>query len=78
MQEQYYNNIKEILINNEINKSVKEYSKNKSELETYYNAIGKRESGNNYKSVNSVGYIGKYQMGEAAMIDAGYYKKSFG
>ena len=48
----------------------------KKELETYYNAIGKRESGNNYKSVNSVGYIGKYQMGEAAMIDAGYYKKS--
>ena len=44
-------------------------------LERYYNAIGQREFGNNYKSVNSVGYIGKYQMGEPAVIDAGYYKK---
>ena len=36
----YYNDIKEILINNEINKRVKEYSKNKVELESYYN-VGK-------------------------------------
>ena len=32
----YYNNIREILTNNEINKNVKDYSKNKVELESYY------------------------------------------
>ena len=36
----YYNEIKEQLINNEIYKKVKDYSKNKSDLETYYN-VGK-------------------------------------
>ena len=36
----YYNEIKNELINNEINKSVKDYSKNKYELQTYYN-VGK-------------------------------------
>ncbi len=36
----YYNEIKEQLINNEVYKKVKDYSKNKNELETYYN-VGK-------------------------------------
>ena len=36
----YYNEIKEQLINNEIYKKVKDYSKNKSDLDTYYN-VGK-------------------------------------
>ena len=36
----YYNKIKEELINNEIYKKVKDYSKNKSDLNTYYN-VGK-------------------------------------
>ena len=36
----YYTNIKNILIDNEINKKVKDYSKNKSELQNYYN-VGK-------------------------------------
>ena len=36
----YYNEIKEQLINNEIYKKVKDYSKNKNELKTYYN-VGK-------------------------------------
>ena len=36
----YYNEIKEQLINNEITKKVKDYSKNKSDLDTYYN-VGK-------------------------------------
>ena len=36
----YYNEIKKELINNEITKKVKDYSKNKSDLETYYN-VGK-------------------------------------
>ena len=36
----YYNEIKEIFINNEITKKVKNYSKNKSDLESYYE-VGK-------------------------------------
>ena len=36
----YYNEIKEILINNEITKRAKDYSKNKSDLESYFK-VGK-------------------------------------
>lgn len=36
----YYNEIKQELINNELTKRVKDYSKNKSDLSTYYN-VGK-------------------------------------
>ena len=36
----YYNEIKEQLIHNEVYKKVKDYSKNRSDLETYYN-VGK-------------------------------------
>ena len=36
----YYNEIKNELINNEIYKKVKDYSKNRSDLTTYYN-VGK-------------------------------------
>lgn len=42
-------------------------------------ALAKRESGDrsnpngNPLSVNAYGYVGLYQMGEAALIDAGYY-----
>ena len=36
----YYNEIKNELINNEINKKTKNYSINKSDLDTYYN-VGK-------------------------------------
>ena len=45
----YYNNIKQELINNEITKRVKDYSKNKSDLTTYYN-VGKMlaEAGKHY------------------------------
>ena len=45
----YYKEIKENLINNEITKKVKDYSKNKSDLETYYN-VGKllSEAGKHY------------------------------
>jgi len=45
----YYNEIKNELINNEINKSVKDYSKNKYELQRYYN-VGKllSETGKHY------------------------------
>lgn len=45
----YYNEIKKELIDNEANRKVKDYSKNKYELQKYYN-IGKLllEAGNNY------------------------------
>ena len=36
----YYNEIKQELINNEVYKKVKDYSKNRSDLNTYYN-VGK-------------------------------------
>ena len=45
----YYENIKEELINNEVYKKVKDYSKNKNDLKTYYN-VGKMlsEAGKHY------------------------------
>ncbi len=45
----YYNEIKEQIINNEITKKVKDYSKNRSDLKTYYN-VGKLlvEAGKHY------------------------------
>ena len=45
----YYNEIKNELINNEITKRIKDYSKNKSDLETYYR-VGKMlsEAGKHY------------------------------
>ena len=45
----YYNEIKEQILNNEITKKVKDYSKNRSDLNTYYN-VGKllSEAGKHY------------------------------
>ena len=45
----YYNEIKKELIDNELNKKVKDYSKNKYEIQKYYN-VGKLllEAGNEY------------------------------
>jgi len=39
----------------------------------FFKALAKRESSDNYKAINSSGYLGLYQMGEQAMVDAGYY-----
>ncbi len=47
-------------------------------LQQFLNGLGARESGGNYKAFNRYGYAGKYQMGEAALIDAGYYRKPSG
>ena len=44
-------------------------------LQDFLNDLGARESGGNYKAFNKFGYAGKYQMGEMALIDCGYYKK---
>ncbi len=45
----YYNEIKQELVNNEVYKKVKDYSKNRSDLRTYYN-VGKllSEAGRHY------------------------------
>lgn len=44
--------------------------------DNFFEALGQRESSENYAAVNKkFGYLGKYQMGEAALIDCGYYKR---
>ena len=47
-------------------------------LQDFFNDLGKRESGGNYNAFNKYGYAGKYQMGEMALVDAGYYRKTSG
>ena len=44
-------------------------------LSDFLNALAKSESGGKYKAFNKYGYAGKYQMGEMALVDAGYYTK---
>jgi hypothetical protein len=39
--------------------------------EKFLTFLGKTESGNNYKCVNSLGYCGKYQMGRSALVEIG-------
>ena len=46
------------------------------QLTAYFAQIGKSESGGNYKAINTIGYIGKYQFGYPALIDGGYIKSS--
>jgi hypothetical protein len=40
----------------------------------YTDVLGKRESSNNYKSVNQLGYCGRWQFGAGALIDGGYVR----
>lgn len=47
-------------------------------LKDFLTDLGARESGGNYRAFNRYGYAGKYQMGEMALIDCGYYKKPSG
>jgi len=65
----YYNEIKTELINNEITKRVKEYSKNKSDLTTYYN-VGKllSEAGKHYGE----GIIKEYSKKLTSELGKGY------
>lgn len=44
-------------------------------LEDFLTALGKKESSGRYDIENFSGYLGKYQMGEYALIDAGYYTR---
>ena len=65
----YYNEIKNKLIDNEIIKKVKDYSKNKSDLYTYYN-VGKllSEAGKHYGE----GIIKEYSKRLTLDIGKGY------
>ena len=47
-------------------------------LEQFLTDLGAMESGGKYNVLNKYGYAGKYQMGEMALIDAGYYVKPGG
>ena len=42
------------------------------DYDAFAEALGKRESGGDYKAVNSLGYMGKWQFGMARMCDLGY------
>ena len=65
----YYENIKTEILNNEITKKVKDYSKNKSDLTTYYN-VGKllSEAGKRYGE----GIIKKYSKKLTKEFGKGY------
>ena len=69
----YYNEIKENLINNELTKKVKDYSKNRSDLNTYYN-VGKllAEAGKHYGE----GIIKEYSRRLTIEIGHGYSKRN--
>ena len=65
----YYEEIKKELVNNEVYKRVKDYSKNKSDLSTYYN-VGKMlsEAGKHYGE----GIIKKYSKNLTEELGKGY------
>ena len=69
----YYDEIKSELINNEINKRVKNYSLNKSDLNTYYN-VGKMlsEAGKHYGE----GIIKEYSEKLTLELGKGYSKRN--
>ena len=69
----YYSEIKNELINNEITKKVKDYSKNKSDLTTYYN-VGKllSEAGKHYGD----GIINEYSKRLTNELGKGYSKRN--
>ena len=69
----YYNEIKKELIDNELNKKVKDYSKNKYEIQKYYN-VGKLllEAGNEYgESV-----IKEYSLRLTEELGSGYSQRN--
>ncbi len=46
--------------------------KPEKDFSAFAKALGKRESGNNYKAVNTLGYLGRWQFGMARLCDLGY------
>lgn len=69
----YYNEIKNELVNNEINRKVKNYSINKSDLDAYYN-VGRmlNEAGNHYGE----GIIKEYSKRLTYELGKGYSKRN--
>ena len=70
----YYNEIKNELINNEVNKRVKDYSKNKYELERYYN-VGKlliEAQGGEERAKYGDGLIREYARRLTSDLGSGY------
>lgn len=69
----YYNEIKKELVNNEINRKVKNYSINKNDLNTYYN-VGKilSEAGKHYGE----GIIKEYSKRLTKDLGKGYSKRN--
>jgi len=49
---------------------------NSAQMTAYYAVIGKSESNGKYDTVNTIGFVGKYQFGYPALIDGGYVKSS--
>ena len=70
----YYKEIKNELINNEVYKKVKDYSKNRSDLKTYYN-VGKllSEAGKHYGE----GIIKKYSIRLMLELNKKYNERTF-
>jgi Ca2+-binding RTX toxin-like protein len=40
----------------------------------FFQALGQRESNGRHNFTSELGYLGKYQLGELALVDIGYYK----
>ena len=74
----YYNEIKTELVNNEIYKRVKDYSKNKNDLKTYYN-VGKlivEAQGGETRSKYGDGLIKEYSKRLTEELGVGYNNSS--
>ena len=69
----YYNEIKTKLIDNIVTKRIKDYSKNKSDLDTYYN-VGKllADAGKHYGE----GIIKEYSKRLTSELGNGYSKRN--
>ena len=74
----YYNEIREQFINNEIYKKVKDYSKNRSDLQTYYN-VGKllvEAQGGEERAKYGDGLIREYSIKLTLELGSGYSTRS--
>ena len=73
----YYDQIKDILINNEVYKKVKDYSKNKNDLESYYN-VGKlliEAQGGEKRAKYGDGLIKEYSKKLSKEVDKKYNER---
>ena len=78
MNNNYYDEIKNELINNEVYKKVKDYSKNRNELSTYYN-VGKlliEAQGGEDRAKYGDGLIKEYSKRLTKELGKGYSTRS--